>query len=173
MPRAEGWKAAWLLAHKLGPEETVIRELSGRLQTGGLHERMLAAITLCLMDRHEAVPFLLGLIESREPVKLSDHPKCVPLWVAAFVLLRLIKSKAALRHTLTALEEMDATAEVRIPEEASLAYIADIPWKEPADACGLTTDKELPMDALLVAGEAASRPAVAYSRRECCDWSLP
>ncbi len=106
----EGWKAVWLLAHKAGPRASVIRALTGKLQEDSpIEERMMAAITLCLMDSHEAVPFLLELIASKEKTKLSDHPKCVPFWVAAFVLLRLLKSRAALQQALKALEETESS----------------------------------------------------------------
>jgi glycine/D-amino acid oxidase-like deaminating enzyme len=106
----EGWKAVWLLAHKAGPRPSVIRALTGKLQEDSpVEEQMMAAITLCLMDSFEAVPFLLELIRSKEKTKLSDHPKCVPFWVAAFVLLRLLKSKSALNQALTALEETESS----------------------------------------------------------------
>ncbi len=106
----EGWKAVWLLAHKAGPRPAVIRSLTGKLQEDSpVEERMMAAITLCLMCNHEMVPFLLEFIGSKEKTKLSDHPKCVPFWVAAFVLLRLLKSKAALNQALMALEETESS----------------------------------------------------------------
>ena len=106
----EGWKAVWLLAHKAGPRPSVIRELTGKLQEDSpVEEQMMAAITLCLMGSFEAVPFLLELIRSKEKTKLSDHPKCVPFWVAAFVLLRLLKSKSARNQALTALEETESS----------------------------------------------------------------
>ncbi|MFM9331047.1 FAD-dependent oxidoreductase [Paenibacillus mesotrionivorans] len=106
----EGWKAVWLLAHKAGPRASVIRALTRKLQEDiPIEERMMAAITLCLMGSHEAVPFLLELIRCKEKTKLSDHPKCVPFWVAGFVLLRLLKSRAALQQALKALEETESS----------------------------------------------------------------
>lgn len=107
----EGWKAVWLLAHKAGPRPSVIQVLTGKLQEGdsSVEERMMAAITLSLMGSFEAVPNLLEFIRSKEKTKLSDHPKCVPFWVAAFILLRLLKSKAALSQALTALEETESS----------------------------------------------------------------
>jgi glycine/D-amino acid oxidase-like deaminating enzyme len=106
----EGWKAVWLLAHKAGPRPFVIQLLTGKLQEDSpVENRMMAAIVLCLMGNHETVPFLLSLIASKEKIKLSDHPKCVPFWVAAFVLLRLMKNKAALQQALTALEETESS----------------------------------------------------------------
>lgn len=107
---AEGWKAVWLLAHKAGPRPAVIRALTGKLQEEGpVEQRMMATLTLCLMGSTEAVPFLVEFIRSKEKMKLSDHPKCVPFWVAAFILLRLLKSKAAINQALTALEETESS----------------------------------------------------------------
>ncbi len=107
---AEGWKAVWLLSHKAGPRPAVIRLLTGKLQEDTpVEERMMAAITLCLMGSTEAVPFLLEFIRTKEKTKLSDHPKCVPFWVAAFVLLRLLKSKVAISLAVTALEETESS----------------------------------------------------------------
>lgn len=105
----EGWKAIWILARKLGPQAAVLEALSGRLSRGTLQEQMGSAIALCMMRRQEPVPFLLRLITDREPGKLSSHPKCVPLWVAAFILLRVLRSNSALDQALQALEETESS----------------------------------------------------------------
>lgn len=105
----EGWKAIWLLARRIGPRPSLLPALTERLARGTLQERMGSAITLCMMDRQEPVPFLLELLAAREQTKLGGHPKCVPLWVAAFILLRMLRSRAALEQALSALEETDSS----------------------------------------------------------------
>ncbi|MEK3878856.1 FAD-dependent oxidoreductase [Paenibacillus sp. FSL M7-0420] len=103
----EGWKAVWLLGHSAGAgsDPKVVRLLAGILEEQSAVAGFNAAITLALLGREEAIPYLLGLIGARNGRKLSNHPKCVPFWVASFVLLRMLKSPAGLEEAARALAE--------------------------------------------------------------------
>lgn len=105
----ERWKAAWLLAGSQDAAETpdpgVVQLLAFKLEKGSDEAAFCAAITLVLLGRKEPVPYLLKLISSRDPGKLGNHPKCVPFWIASFVLLRMLKNTAGLDHALAALDE--------------------------------------------------------------------
>ncbi|WP_405115214.1 FAD-dependent oxidoreductase [Paenibacillus sp. FSL K6-1217] len=103
----EGWKAVWLLGHSAGAgsEPKVVRLLAGMLEEESAVAGFNAAITLALLGREEAIPYLLRLIAARDGGKFSNHPKCVPFWVASFVLLRMLNSPAGLEEAVRALAE--------------------------------------------------------------------
>lgn len=105
--KEEGWKAVWLLGHSAGAgcNPKVVRLLAGMLEEQSAVAGFNAAITLALLGREEAIPYLLCLIAARDGGKLSNHPKCVPFWVASFVLLRMLKSPAGLEEAVRALAE--------------------------------------------------------------------
>ncbi|QUL53129.1 FAD-dependent oxidoreductase [Paenibacillus tritici] len=103
----ESWKAVWLLGRSSaaagGPE--IIPLLAGKLEDEAAGAAFCSAITLAMLGREEPVPYLLGLIAARDSNKLSNHPKCVPFWVASFVLLRMLRSPAGLKEAVIALAE--------------------------------------------------------------------
>ncbi|MDO3411859.1 FAD-dependent oxidoreductase [Saccharibacillus sp. CPCC 101409] len=101
----ERWKAIRLLTRSGEAEPDTVLRLIGTLESGNRETQFCAAIVLCMLGRSEAASFLLGVINARLPGKLSDHPKCVPLWIAAFVLLRLLQSPAAAAEAAAALAE--------------------------------------------------------------------
>lgn len=153
----ERWKAIWLLARSKRDDEqnrdeerSAVDLLVGMLEKGTPEGSFCAAVTLAMMNRQEAVPFLLRTIAERSPNKLSNHHKCVPFWIASFVLLRMLRKPEAAGQALSALKEgvsssyatflLDylSVAAPSLPEEEKKETIAVL--REWADNPGLGSD---------------------------------
>lgn len=103
----ECWKAIWLLAGRSGssPDHGITASLVKRLREGSKESKFCAAITLSMLGSKEPEPYLLELIVSRDTGKLGNHPKCVPFWIASFILLGMMKSTAGLDQARSVLSE--------------------------------------------------------------------
>lgn len=107
----ERWKAVWLLAGRSGsaPDQDKQASLVQHLQEGTRESRFCAAITLSMLGSREPESYLLELITSRDTSKLGNHPKCVPFWIASFILLGMLKSTAALHEARSVLSEQPSS----------------------------------------------------------------
>lgn len=153
----ERWKAIWLLARSEGDDERdrdqereAVHLLVDMLEKGTPEGSFCAAVTLSMMNRQEAVPYLLRTIAERSPNKLGNHHKCVPFWIASFVLLRMLRNPEAAGQALSALKEgvsssyatflLDymSVAAPSLPEEGKKMTIAVL--REWTDNPGLGSD---------------------------------
>ncbi|QNK55646.1 FAD-dependent oxidoreductase [Paenibacillus sp. PAMC21692] len=101
----ERWKAIWLLSRLGGDErELAVAMLADKLEAGAREVRFCAAVVLAMLGSDAAVPYLLRVIAEKSPDKLSNHHKCVPFWIASFVLLRMLRSPAGVGEALGALQ---------------------------------------------------------------------
>ncbi|SDD03104.1 FAD dependent oxidoreductase [Paenibacillus sp. UNCCL117] len=100
----EQWKAVWLLAKRVKPEAAA-GPLRRALEQGSPASRLCAAMVLTMHGGKDAEAFLLELLAARERTRLTDHPKCLPFWIAALILLRMMKSSAAVNEAVQLLEE--------------------------------------------------------------------
>ncbi|WP_082707877.1 FAD-dependent oxidoreductase [Paenibacillus sp. DMB5] len=103
----ERWKAVWLLGSSAEAlkDSQITLLLEKKLYEGTPEARFCAAITLAMLGREAAVPYLLERIAAKDMNKLSNHPKCVPFWIASFVLLRMLKSTAGVSQAAAAFIE--------------------------------------------------------------------
>ncbi|UQZ36767.1 hypothetical protein C2I18_26485 [Paenibacillus sp. PK3_47] len=107
----ERWKAVWLLAGRRGsaPDPDKVAALVQLLQEGTRESKFCAAVILSMLGRREPEPYLLELITARESSKLGNHPKCVPFWIASFILLGMLKSTSALKEARSVLAEQPSS----------------------------------------------------------------
>ncbi|SDD63747.1 FAD dependent oxidoreductase [Paenibacillus sp. UNCCL117] len=106
----EQWKAVWLLAKRAEPELS-IGQLKLVLEESSTARKLCAALVLTLLGRREQETFLLELLQKRDQTRWNDHPKCLPFWVAALILLRMMKSPAAVQEALKLLDEGSSAVE--------------------------------------------------------------
>ncbi|CAH1191709.1 hypothetical protein PAECIP111892_00717 [Paenibacillus auburnensis] len=163
----ERWKAVWLLGSSAAAaqDRQAALLLESKLKEGTPEARFCAAITLAMLGREETVPYLLERIAYRDMNKLSNHPKCVPFWIASFVLLRMLKSTAGVILAVAALKEQPGT----VHSTFLLDYLSAV--------CPLLNDGERievagAVAAWLESGEAGSDYRMHGDRPESLSWSL-
>lgn len=94
--------AVWWL-RKLG--DAAIDPLTDVLrQSEDYARRRIAAFALALLGSKDAIPMLLEVLRTRDDSR-RDHPRSLPRWVAALVLLRLLECGEGADAALDALEE--------------------------------------------------------------------
>lgn len=96
-------QAIWLLSRQKGNGQ--VNTLLAEAMHGRPGIRTGAAVALALLGDDRAEPRLLEWLASREPAKLIGQMKSEPLWIVALILLRLLKSAAALEEALSLLDE--------------------------------------------------------------------
>ncbi|MDQ1914707.1 FAD-dependent oxidoreductase [Paenibacillus sp. GD4] len=106
----EQWKSIWLLAKRVDAVHSA-ELLKHELASSSTPRRLCTAIVLTLQGEQVQEPFLLNLLRERDPSRFNDHPKCQPFWVAALILLRMMRSTAATGEALQLLSESPSSVE--------------------------------------------------------------
>ncbi|TBL80681.1 FAD-dependent oxidoreductase [Paenibacillus thalictri] len=99
--KEEGFAIWWLVQLGKPAEAPLLGLMNGK---GEYACRRSAAFALGLLGSETAVPFLLRMLRSREDDR-PQHLKPYPKWVAAVIVLRLLRCKDAYTDVLAALEE--------------------------------------------------------------------
>lgn len=85
--------------------ESAIKPLSIVLEISDQYaRRRIAAFGLALLGSEEAIPVLLEVLQAKDNSS-REHPRSLPRWVAAIVLLRFLNSSEGAEHAIAALEE--------------------------------------------------------------------
>ncbi|AIQ47176.1 hypothetical protein R70723_15740 [Paenibacillus sp. FSL R7-0273] len=163
----ERWKAVWLLGSSAEAEQErqVAVLLESKLYEGTPEARFCAAITLAMLEREEAVPYLMERIATRDKNKLSNHPKCVPFWIASFVLLRMLKSTAGVSQAAAALKEQPGAVHSTFLLDYLSAVCPVLSAGERAEAAGA-------VQMWLSSGELGMDYRMHGDRPESLGWSL-
>ncbi len=163
----ERWKAVWLLGSsaEAAQDRQIAVLLESKLYEGTPEARFCAAITLAMLGREEAVPYLLECIAARDMNKLSNHPKCVPFWIASFVLLRMLKSTAGVGQAAAAFKEQPGAVHSTFLLDYLSAVCPMLSAGERAKAAGA-------VEAWLSSGELGMDYRMHGDRPESLGWSL-
>lgn len=163
----ERWKAIWLLASsaEAAQDRQVTVLLESKLYEGTPEARFCAAITMAKLGREEAIPYLLERIAARDMNKLSNHPKCVPFWIASFVLLRMLKSTAGVSQAAAALKDQPGAVHSTFLLDYLSVICPVLSAGERAEAAGA-------VEVWLSSGELGTDYRMHGDRPESLGWSL-